>query len=68
MIIFLRLKKKKKGTHIDEVNKYELNTEALKKRYPQIAGFYFVSSYNGTGIDQLSASILESALNEKYMV
>lgn len=55
------------GTHIDEVNKYELNTEVLKKRYPQIVGFYFVSSFNGTGIDNLSKAIVESALNEKYM-
>lgn len=56
------------GTHIDEVNKYELNTDKLKQLFPQIVGFYYVSSYNGTGLDELSKAIFETALNEKYMV
>lgn len=56
------------GTHIDEVNKYELNTDMLKSRYPQIAGFYYVSNHSGYGIDNLSRAIVEAALNEKYMV
>ena len=55
------------GTHIDEVNKYELSIEKFKKRYPQIAGCFFVSSYNGTGIDELAKAIVEVALKEKYM-
>lgn len=45
-----------------------MNVETLKKRYPQIVDFYFVSSYNGTGIDELSKEIAKSALDEKYMV
>ena len=40
----------------------------LKKRYPQIVDFYFVSSFDGTGIDILSNAIIETALKEKYMV
>ena len=55
------------GTHIDEVNKYEV-PKILKKRYPQIVDFYFVSSFNGTGIDELSKAIIDAALKEKYMV
>jgi hypothetical protein len=55
------------GTHIDEVNKYELSIEKYKIKYPQIAGCYFVSSYNGKGIDELSKAIVETALKEKYM-
>jgi GTPase SAR1 family protein len=56
------------GTHIDEIGKYELDVERLKKKYPQIVGFHFVSSYNGTGIDELVKAIIDVALKEKYMV
>lgn len=56
------------GTHIDEVNKYELPIEKLKQRYPQIAGFYFVSSVSGAGINDLAKAIVDVALKEKYMV
>ena len=56
------------GTHIDEVSKYELSKERLKKKYPQIVGFHFVSSFDGTGISELSKAIVDVALNEKYMV
>ena len=55
------------GTHIDEVKKYSLDMQRLKKRYPQIVGFYFVSSRSGTGVDELSKDIVAAALNEKYM-
>ena len=55
------------GTHIDEVNKYELSVEKYKKKYPQIAGCFFVSSYNGKGVDELSKAIIDIALKEKYM-
>ena len=40
----------------------------LKKKYPQIGGFFFVSSSSGVGIEELSKSIINIALNEKYMV
>ena len=56
------------GTHIDQVNKYDLPIERLKKKYPQIAGFFFVSSFSGVGISELSTAIIHTALNEKYMV
>ena len=56
------------GTHIDEVKKYSLQMDKMQKRYPQIIGFYFVSSKNGYGIDELSRAIINTALNEKYMV
>ncbi len=55
------------GTHIDEVKKYSLDMQRLKKRYPQIVGFYFVSSRSGAGVDELSKDIVAAALNEKYM-
>lgn len=56
------------GTHIDQVNKYDLPFEKLKKTYPQISGFFFISSSTGVGIDDLSKAIINAALNEKYMV
>ncbi len=56
------------GTHIDEVMKYEIAADKLKSDYPQIAGFYFVSSYDGTGVDDLTKAIIDIALKEKYMV
>lgn len=49
------------------MSKYELPVEALKKRYPSIAGFHFVSCYDGTNIEQLSIDIINTALAEKYM-
>ncbi len=55
------------GTHIDEVTKYEA-PKLLKKRYTQIVDFFFISSYDGTGIEELSKAIIEVALKEKYMV
>lgn len=55
------------GTHIDEVKKYSLDMAKMKKRYPQIFGFYFVSSKTGFGIEELSGDIIKAALNEKYM-
>ena len=55
------------GTHIDEVNKYDLPIEKYKKKYPQIKGCFFVSSYNGKGVDELSKAIVDIALKENYM-
>lgn len=55
------------GTHIDEVSKYEIGMEKLKADYPQIAGFYFVSSYDGTGIESMVEAIIDKALGEVYM-
>ena len=56
------------GTHIDEVNKYEIAADKLKSKYSQIVGFHFVSSFDGTGIEGLTKAIIEMALKEKYMV
>lgn len=55
------------GTHIDEVSKFDISAEKLQQKYPQIVGFYFVSSANGTGISELSKAIINTALKEKYM-
>lgn len=55
------------GTHIDEVSKFTLNKDKLKARYGQIAGFYFVSNVNKSGIDELVKSLINVTLQEKYM-
>jgi leucine-rich repeat kinase 2 len=56
------------GTHVDQVKKYELPVDYLKSRYPQIVDFFYVSSYNGVGIEKLANAIIATALKEKYMV
>ncbi|CAF0782367.1 unnamed protein product [Brachionus calyciflorus] len=55
------------GTHIDEVSKFDLPIEKYKKKYEQIVGFHFVSSYDGKGISELSQALIDAALKEKYM-
>ncbi|GFN74887.1 leucine-rich repeat serine/threonine-protein kinase 1, partial [Plakobranchus ocellatus] len=55
------------GTHCDKVEKGKLPMEELKRRFPQIVGFHFVSSYSGEGIPQLTVQLVESALSQKYM-
>ncbi len=55
------------GTHIDQISKYALPELTFKKRYPCIVGFHYVSSYDGTNVDALTQSIIDAALNEKYM-
>ncbi|XP_059152537.1 uncharacterized protein LOC131938499 [Physella acuta] len=55
------------GTHSDKVQKGKLPKEELKRRFPQIVGFYFVSSFSGEGIQELKTSLIMSALSQKYM-
>lgn len=55
------------GTHVDQVAKYELPRNDLQKRYPQIAGFHFVSCATGVGIKELSQDLLARTLEQKYM-
>jgi leucine-rich repeat kinase 2 len=55
------------GTHVDEVKKFSLDSDKLKKRYPQIVGFFYVSSRTGHGVEALSEAVVAAALNEKYM-
>lgn len=39
------------GTHIDQVSTYNLDKESLKNKFPQIAGYHFVSSKNLKGMN-----------------
>ncbi|KAK3737158.1 hypothetical protein RRG08_016463 [Elysia crispata] len=55
------------GTHCDKVEKGKLPMEELKRRFPQIVSFHFVSSYSGEGIGDLKLKLVESALEQKYM-
>ncbi|KAK3098103.1 hypothetical protein FSP39_016142 [Pinctada imbricata] len=55
------------GTHIDQVNKAELPMEELEATYPQISGFYFISSLSGKGIDKLKADLYTVTLDQDYM-
>ncbi|XP_077989757.1 uncharacterized protein LOC144444214 [Glandiceps talaboti] len=55
------------GTHADQVSKVEMHTEELKRRYPQIAGFFLTSAVTGQGIQELQDKLLEVTLQEKYM-
>jgi hypothetical protein len=49
------------------VSKFSLDEAKLKRKYKQIAGFFFVSSKTGQGIDELKKRIIETTLCEKYM-
>ncbi|KAK6965188.1 leucine-rich repeat serine/threonine-protein kinase 1 [Biomphalaria glabrata] len=55
------------GTHCDKVKKGKLPIEELRRRFPQIVGFHFVSSYSGEGISELQDNIIKSALAQTYM-
>ncbi|XP_076445934.1 uncharacterized protein LOC143283637 [Babylonia areolata] len=55
------------GTHCDQVPKADVPMADLKERYPQIAGFHFVSSVTGTGIEQLEKEVLRVTLEQKNM-
>ncbi|XP_048241150.1 uncharacterized protein LOC124116403 [Haliotis rufescens] len=55
------------GTHCDKVEKPRMPTDDLQRRYPQITGFYTVSSYTGDGIEQLKADLIKVTLEQKYM-
>ncbi|CAG5127749.1 unnamed protein product, partial [Candidula unifasciata] len=55
------------GSHCDKVQKGKLPREELKRRFPQIVGFHFISSYTGEGIMELKEEIIQTALSQKYM-
>ncbi|KAK3098126.1 hypothetical protein FSP39_016400 [Pinctada imbricata] len=55
------------GTHCDKVTKSSLPQQELKKAFPQIRDFYFVSSYTGEGISNLQNVLKTVALEQKYM-
>ncbi|GFR70196.1 hypothetical protein ElyMa_005647900, partial [Elysia marginata] len=50
-----------------QVEKGKLPMEELKRRFPQIVSFHFVSSYSGEGIEDLRVQLVKSALVQKYM-
>ncbi|KAL3862611.1 hypothetical protein ACJMK2_008567, partial [Sinanodonta woodiana] len=55
------------GTHCDKVEKTKLPQEGLQSRFPQIAGFYYVSSYSGEGIQNLKEQLVKITLAQEYM-
>ncbi|KAH3812974.1 hypothetical protein DPMN_141417, partial [Dreissena polymorpha] len=55
------------GSHVDQVSKYEIPMNEMRARYKQIAGFYFVSSYTGQGIEELQRDLFEKTLEQQYM-
>ncbi|XP_046564246.1 LOW QUALITY PROTEIN: uncharacterized protein LOC124273077 [Haliotis rubra] len=55
------------GTHCDKVEKPRMPTDDLLRRYPQITGFYTVSSYTGEGIEKLKSDLIKVTLDQKYM-
>jgi hypothetical protein len=52
------------GTRLDEVPSYSINTRDLERRYPQIQGFYWVSSTTLENIPNLQEELLKVALSE----
>ncbi|XP_033743245.1 uncharacterized protein LOC117329409 isoform X2 [Pecten maximus] len=55
------------GTQCDQVPKVDIPENDLRKRYPQITTFHYVSSIKGTGIADLEKQLISSTLNQKYM-
>ncbi|XP_060069823.1 uncharacterized protein LOC132549872, partial [Ylistrum balloti] len=55
------------GTHCDKVEKSKIPQDELKRKYPQIADFFFVSSYTGEGIAALKEFLVNLTLQQKYM-
>ncbi|KAK3609671.1 hypothetical protein CHS0354_035956 [Potamilus streckersoni] len=55
------------GTHCDKVEKTKLPQESLQSRFPQIAGFHYVSSYSGEGIQNLKEQLVKITLAQEYM-
>lgn len=44
-----------------------MDEEDLRSRFKDIAGFHFVSSKTGEGIEELKQKIIEATLEEKYI-
>lgn len=55
------------GTHSDQVSRFDLRQDDLKRRYPQIAGFFNVSTYTGDSMPELIDSIIKTTLALPYM-
>ncbi|EDV23062.1 uncharacterized protein TRIADDRAFT_57945 [Trichoplax adhaerens] len=55
------------GTHCDKVEKSEIPKGRLQKFYPQIQGFFTVSSATGQGIQKLYGDLIAVTLKQKYM-
>ncbi|XP_021366171.1 uncharacterized protein LOC110458668 [Mizuhopecten yessoensis] len=55
------------GTQCDQVPKVDIPENDLRKRYPQITTFHYVSSIKGTGIAELEKQLITSTLSQKYM-
>ncbi|XP_064623321.1 uncharacterized protein LOC135485349 isoform X1 [Lineus longissimus] len=55
------------GSHVDKVEKPELPEESMRKRYPQIKGFHYVSSATGRGLKELAENLTQITKQEKYM-
>lgn len=55
------------GTHSDQVSRIDLRQDDFKRRYPQIAGFFNVSTHNGDNVDDLIENIIKTTLALPYM-
>jgi hypothetical protein len=55
------------GTHSDQVSRFDLRQDDFKRRYPQIAGFFNVSTYTGENVKELIENIIKTTLALPYM-
>ncbi|CAF2785557.1 unnamed protein product [Rotaria sp. Silwood2] len=55
------------GTHSDLVSRIDLRQDDLKRRYPQITGFFNVSTHTGDNVSELIESIIKTTLALPYM-
>ena len=55
------------GTHSDQVSRIDLRQDDFKRRYPQIAGFFNVSTIKGHHVDDLIENIIKTTLALPYM-
>jgi leucine-rich repeat kinase 2 len=55
------------GTHSDQVSRFDLRQDDLKRRYPQIAGFFNVSTHTGDNVKELIECIIKTTLALPYM-
>ena len=55
------------GTHSDQVSRFDLRQDDLKRRYPQIAAFFNVSTHTGDQVSELIECIIKTTLALPYM-
>ena len=55
------------GTHLDQVSRVDLRYDDFKRRYPQIAGFFNISTYTGDHVDELIETMIKTTLALPYM-